>query len=89
MLITYSPSAPSIVNSLGYSTVRAQLFTVPPYACAFVVSMTLAFVSDRWRARGLVSIASAIIALAGYAMFCGKTFVFAPGIATDDTKRGF
>lgn len=29
-------SVPSIVNAMGYSPVRTQLMTVPPYAVSFV-----------------------------------------------------
>ena len=33
--------APTIVSGLGYEGLRAQLFTVPPYAIAFVVSVLI------------------------------------------------
>jgi len=65
--------APSIVNTLGYSPTRTQLMTVPPYACSFVVNIGTAFLSDRYRQRGLATIGISIIALIGYAMYLGST----------------
>lgn len=56
---------PSIVQSLGYSQTRTQLMTVPPFACAFVVTMISAYLSDRFRQRGITSIATNILALIG------------------------
>lgn len=64
---------PSIVNSLGYSPVRTQLMTVPPYAVSFVVSLGLAYVSDRYRIRGPVLFVTGVIATAGYAIFMSYT----------------
>ncbi|QRW03728.1 major facilitator superfamily transporter [Ceratobasidium sp. AG-Ba] len=60
---------PSIVNSLGYSPVRTQLMTVPPYAVSFVVSLSLAYVSDRYKMRGPVLFVTGVIATAGYAIY--------------------
>lgn len=47
--------APTIVAGLGYKNLQAQLFTIPPYAVAYVVTLVLAMVSDRQRTRGLVA----------------------------------
>lgn len=46
-----------------------QLYTVPPYACAFVVSLIGALFSDRYHCRGVVCLASFGIALPGYCLF--------------------
>ncbi|OBZ73267.1 putative transporter C11D3.18C [Grifola frondosa] len=43
--------APTIVEGLGYEGLDAQLFTVPPYAIAFVVTMIVAWISDRYEMR--------------------------------------
>ncbi|PPQ89888.1 hypothetical protein CVT25_004810 [Psilocybe cyanescens] len=64
---------PSIVQGLGYTASRAQLMSVPPFATAFVVSMIGAFVSDRYRCRGLVTIFASILAVIGFAMFLKST----------------
>lgn len=47
--------SPTIVQGLGYQNLEAQLFTVPPCACAYVVTFAAAMISDRYKARGLVA----------------------------------
>ncbi|KAF8960454.1 major facilitator superfamily domain-containing protein [Flammula alnicola] len=64
---------PSIIQGLGYSATRAQLMSVPPFAVAFVVTMIGAYVSDRYRCRGLVSIFSCLLCVIGFGMFLGST----------------
>lgn len=44
--------APTIVLGLGYEGLNAQLFTVPPYAIAFVVTVFVSWQSDK---RGMRS----------------------------------
>jgi len=66
---------PSIVNAMGYSPVRTQLMTVPPYAVSFVVSLCLAYVSDRYRIRGPILFVTGVIATAGYAIYLTHTKV--------------
>ncbi|CAE6489926.1 unnamed protein product, partial [Rhizoctonia solani] len=46
---------PTIVSGLGYSGLRAQLFTVPPYAFAYVITLVGAWIGDRYNMRSLVS----------------------------------
>ena len=55
--------APSIVSGLGFEGLAAQLFTVPPYAIAFIVTVFVAWQSDKrsMRAWGAFS----CLALAG------------------------
>ncbi|KAK0482857.1 major facilitator superfamily domain-containing protein [Armillaria luteobubalina] len=60
---------PSIVQSLGYTSARSQLMTVPPFAIAFALSMVTAFLCDRFPVRGLVCIGTSIIALIGFTLF--------------------
>ncbi|KAJ5783289.1 major facilitator superfamily domain-containing protein [Penicillium paradoxum] len=60
--------SPSIVQALGYGSTKTQLMTVPPYACAFVVTMICAFFADRYRQRGLCAFITFGIALIGAAL---------------------
>lgn len=46
-----------------------QLYSVPPYACAFGFSLMCAVVGDRYSCRGLTTLVSFFISLAGYAIF--------------------
>jgi MFS family permease len=52
-LASISGFLPTIITSLGYSDANAQLYTVPPYACAFVFMILTSFISDRIHCRGL------------------------------------
>ncbi|OTB00186.1 hypothetical protein M426DRAFT_15740 [Hypoxylon sp. CI-4A] len=43
---------PTIVTGLGYSSIQAQLLTVPPWVVGFVVAIALSFSADHFDARG-------------------------------------
>ncbi|KAK7035976.1 MFS domain-containing protein [Favolaschia claudopus] len=62
-----------IVQSLGYTAAKAQLMSVPPFSAAFVVSMSTAWLSDRYQCRGLVTIFASFLCIAGFAMFLAST----------------
>ncbi|KAK0625475.1 major facilitator superfamily domain-containing protein [Bombardia bombarda] len=57
---------PSITAGLGYSDLRAQLMTVPPYAVAYVTQIFVSWSADHFNARGLHSAAFALIGAAGF-----------------------
>ncbi|CAE6360433.1 unnamed protein product [Rhizoctonia solani] len=50
--------SPTIVAGLGYEGLDAQLFTVPPYACAYFVTLFLSWFADTRNQRSLVSAGS-------------------------------
>jgi nitrate/nitrite transporter NarK len=56
-------------SDLGYNKpTSANLMTVPPYACAFVVMYLTSWSSDRFRDRGLHITALALVATIAYAL---------------------
>lgn len=56
--------APSITVGLGYVDLTAQLMTVPPWAVAYVCQVVVAWLADRYNARGYATaIASAFGAI--------------------------
>ncbi|GFF58725.1 uncharacterized transporter C1002.16c [Aspergillus udagawae] len=57
---------PSITTGLGFSNLRAQLMTVPPYATAYVVTISVAWSADHFNARGLHSASFALIGAVGF-----------------------
>ncbi|KAF7322123.1 MFS domain-containing protein [Mycena kentingensis (nom. inval.)] len=57
---------PSITAGLGYTSLRANLMTVPPYAVAYVVTILAAWSADRSNARALHSAAFALIGAVGF-----------------------
>ncbi|GJJ06990.1 hypothetical protein Clacol_001188 [Clathrus columnatus] len=65
-LASTSAFLPTIIKTFGFSAANAQLLTVPPYACAAIVLISLSFVSDRLQSRGLFCAASSLISAIGY-----------------------
>lgn len=58
--------APTIVSGLGYTSLRAQLMTVPPYAVSWVFSILIGYAADRLNRRGLFSAVFAAIGAIGF-----------------------
>ncbi|KAL4902005.1 hypothetical protein BDW74DRAFT_187017 [Aspergillus multicolor] len=54
--------APTIIQGLGHSDLQAQLFTVPPYAIAYPITLLLAWLSDRFKTRGIIAAGSCAMA---------------------------
>jgi len=52
VLYAFSLFVPTIIKNLGYSSTRAQLLTVPPYAIAAVVTVIVGYTADRTQKRG-------------------------------------
>ncbi|KAL2197060.1 putative MFS transporter [Corynascus similis CBS 632.67] len=59
---------PTIIVRLGYTANDAQLMTVPPYAVAAIMTLVVAFTSDRLKVRGIVMLCTMPIAIIGYAV---------------------
>lgn len=57
---------PTITAGLGYTSLRAQLMTVPPYAVAYVVTLATAWSADHFNARSLHSTVFSTIGAAGF-----------------------
>lgn len=75
-LYAFSLFLPTIVSGLGIaggSTVKSQLLSVPPYAAAAVLTVTIGFVADRTRARGLCNIVASLVGIAGFSMLAGSS----------------
>jgi hypothetical protein len=58
--------APTIVLGLGFEGLRAQLFTVPPYAAAFFFTVAASSLSDRFKMRGVVVGSSLVICFVSF-----------------------
>jgi sugar phosphate permease len=59
---------PTILNDLGWTNTKAQLYSVPPYVCACVVAVTIAYVSDKTKQRGIYLAVFSLIAITGFAL---------------------
>ena len=72
-LYTLSLFLPTIIKELGYTAAQAQLLSVPPYAVAFVLTLTVAILSERFKLRALFIMASSGLAIIGYIVLLTQT----------------
>lgn len=59
---------PTILKALGWTAIKAQLYSVPPFVVAAVWAILNCWVSDRIRKRGVVAAVNSAIALIGFAI---------------------
>jgi MFS family permease len=71
-LYAFSLFLPSIISQLGYSSTKAQLLTVPPYAAACIMTILIGYIADRTRQRGLCNICVSFFGITGFAMLLGS-----------------
>ncbi len=64
---------PSIIQGFGFSSVKAQLWSVIVYACALVGTNVFAWIADKTDRRGLPLIGASSFALVGYIMLMAIT----------------
>lgn len=65
---SYAFFAPGIIQSYGYSQIGTQLHSVPPWACAFVFAMIIAFFSDKTKHRFAFTLIPIFVAISGFAI---------------------
>ncbi|KAJ5724573.1 hypothetical protein N7493_006301 [Penicillium malachiteum] len=78
-LYAFSLFIPTIIKELlnanfdiqGYSSIRAQLLSVPPYAAAAILTISIGFIADRTRQRGLCNIGTSLLGIVGFSMLLG------------------
>ena len=76
-LYAFSLFLPTIINALGYYNTKAQLLSVPPYAAAAILTITIGYVADRTRQRGLCNMGCALLGAVGFAMLLSAA---SPGV---------
>ncbi|KAJ5885353.1 hypothetical protein N7495_009863 [Penicillium taxi] len=90
-LYSFGLFLPTIIKNLGFAkdANEVQLWSVIPYAVAAVITVVVAFISDRLRLRGIVMLFTLPIAIIGYAVIAsvdhphvqyGMTFLMATGL---------
>ncbi|RSM02364.1 hypothetical protein CEP52_007994 [Fusarium oligoseptatum] len=81
-LYTLSLFLPTIIKDLGYKAAVAQLLTIPPYALAFITTLSVAIVSEKLGRRALFIAGSSIVAGIGYIILLANTNPTArPGVS--------
>ncbi|KAI1431476.1 major facilitator superfamily domain-containing protein [Xylaria sp. CBS 124048] len=88
-LYSFGLFLPTIIQGLGFTANEAQLWSVIPYAVATVFTICTAYLSDRFKVRGIIMLCSLPIAIIGYAVIAnthinsvkyGMTFLMATGL---------
>ncbi|CAM1504862.1 Fc.00g024530.m01.CDS01 [Cosmosporella sp. VM-42] len=72
-LYTLSLFLPTIIKNLGYTAAVAQLLTIPPYALAFVTTLSVAIASERLGKRAVFIAGSSAVAAIGYIILLANT----------------
>ncbi|KAF3024803.1 hypothetical protein E8E14_009040 [Neopestalotiopsis sp. 37M] len=81
-LYTLSLFLPTIIKSLGYTAATAQLLTVPPYAFAFLTTISIAILSEKLGQRAMFIGGSSLFGAIGYCILLGNTNPSArPGVS--------
>ena len=65
-LYTLSLFLPTIIKGLGYTSATAQLMSIPPYAIAFCLTLTLAILTEKYHIRTPFILGSSSLAIIGY-----------------------
>lgn len=64
---------PSLVRDFGYSRNTTQLLSAGPYGAAFFVTLLSAYLSDKYKTRGIPAAILMLIAAIGYIMYLTQT----------------
>lgn len=64
--------APTILKDLGWTSLRAQVLTIPVYSVAFVATITVAIFTDRIRHRYGFAMFGILLATIGYALLLAQ-----------------
>lgn len=67
-LYAFSLFIPTIIKSLGYTNIQAQLHTVPVYIVACFCTIVVGFLADRWGNRTYFVLLFSGIGIVGYAI---------------------
>lgn len=59
---------PTLLSELGWTSTKAQLYSVPPYVLASIVAITIAFISDKTTMRGLYLAAFTLLGITGFSV---------------------
>jgi hypothetical protein len=57
---------PTILKGMGFSSIKAQGLSAPPYFLAFVISLASTYIADKTGQRGIVIIVTSLIGAIGY-----------------------
>lgn len=65
---SFSFFLPTIIRNMGYSSIRAQLMSAPPYVVGCLLTIAAGYIADKTKQRGLFQSAFLAVALVGWVM---------------------
>jgi len=65
---SFSLFLPTILSALGWTNLKTQFYTVPPYTVATFWTIFITWLSDRTQQRGFCMAGSLVLAIVGYTM---------------------
>lgn len=65
-LASFTSFLPTIVKTMGFGNLQAQLLTIPPYICACTFLFFMCWMSDKYKQRALFIITVAMTGSLGY-----------------------
>lgn len=71
-LYAFSLFLPTILQSMGYTGTKAQLFSVPPYAAGAIFTIVVGYYSDKTRWRGFCNFGTVIIGIIGFILLIAR-----------------
>ncbi|RVX74984.1 hypothetical protein B0A52_01261 [Exophiala mesophila] len=66
---------PTVINQMGYSAEQAQLYVIPVYLVATVVTLSAAVLTDRYNSRYIVTMVALTVGMVGYAVLLAGTSI--------------
>jgi len=63
---SFSLFLPTILNALGWTALKTQFYTVPPYVVACCWAILMAWCSDHFQQRGYFILSGTLMAIVGY-----------------------
>ncbi|KAL2828475.1 major facilitator superfamily domain-containing protein [Aspergillus cavernicola] len=66
---------PTILEQLGWTSIRAQVMSIPIYAVAMVITLSTAYISDRLKHRYAFTLAGCLIATTGYILLLNQAHI--------------
>ncbi|KAK8180316.1 major facilitator superfamily domain-containing protein [Phyllosticta capitalensis] len=84
-LYAFSLFLPTIINEMGYTSTKANLLSVPPYAAAACLTIFVGWLADRTRMRGYCNMGVSLLGIVGFAMLLGSE---KPGVKYAGTFLG-
>jgi cyanate permease len=72
-LYAFSLFLPTIVQGMGYKGTHAQLLTVPPYACAAVITVAVGVFADHTRWRGYCNMVTVTVGAIGFTLLLSSS----------------